>query len=313
MTSGFMQFPVYLHLISTVLITLHKMFSMFLKRISLVNLFILLFSMSLFAQNKFNYTAAWKKVEDLIEKKGLTESALKEVKLIYDAAKKEKNNGQLLKSVLFRLSLQQQKEENADEKAIQEVEKEINTAAEPLKSVLTNYAAEAYWQYFQNNRWKFYQRTNTTGFNKNDINTWTIDDLQKKIASLYLASLQNKKILQQTKLDAFDAVINKGNVRHLRPTLYDLLAHRAIDYFQNDERSVTKPADAFEINFASAYDPAADFVTRTFKTNDSLSLTHKALLLFQELIAFHLADKKADALVDVDLLRLQFVHRYATL
>lgn len=286
---------------------------MFLKRISLVNLFILLFSMSLFAQNKFNYTAAWKKVEDLIEKKGLTESALKEVKLIYEAAKKEKNNGQLLKSVLFRLSLQQQKEENADEKAILEVEKEISTAAEPLKSVLTNYAAEAYWQYFQNNRWKFYQRTNTTGFDKNDISTWTIDDLHKKIAALYLASLQNKKILQQTKLDAFDAAINKGNVRHLRPTLYDLLAHRAIDYFQNDERSVTKPADAFEINFASAYDPAADFVTRKFKTNDSLSLTHKALLLFQELIAFHLADKKADALIDVDLLRLQFVHRYATL
>lgn len=286
---------------------------MFLKRISLVNLFIFLFSMSLFAQNKFNYTAAWKKVEDLIEKKGLTESALKEVKLIYTAAKKEKNNGQLLKAVLFRLSLQQQKEEDADEKTIKEIEKEISTAAEPLKSVLTNYAAEAYWQYFQNNRWKFYQRTNTTGFDKNDISTWTIDDLHKKIDALYLASLQNKKILQQTKLDAFETVINKGNVRHLRPTLYDLLAHRAIDYFQNDERSVTKPADAFEINFASAYDPAADFVTRTFKTNDSLSLTHKALLLYQELIAFHLTDKKADALLDVDLLRLQFVHRYATL
>lgn len=286
---------------------------MFLKRISLVNLFIFLFSMSLFAQNKFNYTAAWKKVEDLIEKKGLTESALKEVKLIYAAAKKEKNNGQLLKAVLFRLSLQQQKEEDADEKAIKEVEKEISTSAEPLKSVLTNYAAEAYWQYFQNNRWKFYQRTNTTGFSKDDISTWTIDDFHKKISTLYLASLQNKKLLQQTKLDAFDPVINKGNVRHLRPTLYDLLTHRAIEYFQNDERSITKPADAFEINFASAYDPAADFVTRKFKTNDSLSLTHKALLLYQELIAFHLADKKADALIDVDLLRLQFVHRYATL
>ncbi|HLP36468.1 alpha-2-macroglobulin family protein [Lacibacter sp.] len=286
---------------------------MFLKRISLVNLFIFLFSMSLFAQNKFNYTTAWKKVEDLIEKKGLTESALKEVKLIYAAAKKEKNNGQLLKAVLFRLSLQQQKEEDADEKAIKEVEKEISTSAEPLKSVLTNYAAEAYWQYFQNNRWKFYQRTNTTGFSKDDISTWTIDDFHKKISTLYLASLQNKKLIQQTKLDAFDPVINKGNVRHLRPTLYDLLTHRAIEYFQNDERSITKPADAFEINFASAYDPAADFITRKFKTNDSLSLTHKALLLFQELIAFHLADKKADALIDVDLLRLQFVHRYASL
>ena len=126
---------------------------MFLKRISLVNLFILLFSMSLFAQNKFNYSAAWKKVDELFNKKGLTESALKEVTAIYDAAKKEKNNGQLLKAVLFRLSLQQEREEDATEKAIKELEKEISTAAEPLRSVLTNYAAEAYWIYFQQHRW----------------------------------------------------------------------------------------------------------------------------------------------------------------
>ena len=71
-----MQLPVSLHHKSTVLITLHKMLSMYLKRLSLVNLFILLFSMSLFAQNKFNYAAAWKKVDDLVAKKGLTESAL---------------------------------------------------------------------------------------------------------------------------------------------------------------------------------------------------------------------------------------------
>jgi uncharacterized protein YfaS (alpha-2-macroglobulin family) len=285
---------------------------MLLKRILLVNLFLLSISTMLEAQNKFNYTAAWKKVDDHLNKKGLTESALKDVQLIYTTAKKEKNNGQLLKAVLFRLSIQQQKEEDADVKAITEVEKEIRTAAEPLKSVLTNYAAEAYWQYFQNNRWKFYDRTNTVNYQKDDVNTWTIDDLHKKISTLYLASLQNKKLLQQTRLDAYEPVINKGNARHLRPTLYDLLAHRAIDYFQNDERSITKPAEAFEINMAAAYDPAADFVTRKFPTTDSMSLTQKALLLYQELIRFHLLDKKADALMDVDLLRLQFVHRYST-
>ncbi len=285
---------------------------MLLKRILLVNLFLLSFITMLEAQNKFNYTAAWKKVDDLMEKKGLTQSALKDVQLIYNAAKKEKNNGQLLKAVLFRLSLQQMKEEDADIKTIAAIEKEIRTAAEPLKSVLSNYAAEAYWQYFQNNRWKFYDRTNTVGFQKDDVSTWTIDELHKKISSLYLASLENKKLLQQTRLEAYEPVINKGNARHLRPTLYDLLAHRAIDYFQNDEHSITKPAEAFELNMAAAYDPAADFVTRKFPTDDSLSLTQKALLLYQELIRFHLSDKKADALMDVDLLRLQFVHRYST-
>ena len=39
---------------------------MLLKRILLVNLFLLSISTMLEAQNKFNYTAAWKKVDDLL-------------------------------------------------------------------------------------------------------------------------------------------------------------------------------------------------------------------------------------------------------
>ena len=31
--------------------------------------------------------------------------------------------------------------------------------------------------------------------------------------------------------EPYDAIILKGNVRHLRPGLYDLLAHRALEYF----------------------------------------------------------------------------------
>ena len=100
-------------------------------------------------------------------------------------------------------------------------------------------------------------------------------------------------------------------MRHLRPTLFDLLAHRAIDYFDNDERDISKPAYTFQIDQASAFEPAADFVTRRFITNDSLSLQHKALLTFQRLIAFHLNDAKPDALIDVDLRRIEFVRRHS--
>ncbi len=70
----------------------------------------------------------------------------------------------------------------------------------------------------------------------------------KKISELYLQSIKEEKLLQQTKLEPFDAIIIKGNVRHLRPTLFDLLAHRALDYFESDENDITRPAYAFEIN-----------------------------------------------------------------
>ena len=80
-----------------------------------------------------------------------------------------------------------------------------------------------------------------------------------------------------------------------------------MSYFENDERDIKKPAYAFEIDQASAFDPAADFIHRKFPTKDSLSLQHKALLIYQKLIAFHLNDAKPDALIDADIQRIQFV------
>ena len=87
-----------------------------------------------------------------------------------------------------------------------------------------------------------------------------------------------------------------------------MLAHRALNYFKNDEREISKPAYSFQIDQAEAFAPAAEFAKYKFTTKDSLSLQHKALQVYQELIRFHLSDAKPDALIDVDIDRLEFVH-----
>ncbi|MEJ7672336.1 MAG: hypothetical protein WKF59_06420 [Chitinophagaceae bacterium] len=87
-------------------------------------------------------------------------------------------------------------------------------------------------EFLQQNRYKFYNRTKTClNFKKDDILTWGIDDFHKRIGELYLASIKEEKLLQQTKLEPLDAIIIKGNVRYLRPTLYDLLAHQCLGLF----------------------------------------------------------------------------------
>jgi hypothetical protein len=249
----------------------------------------------------------WKKVDELVDK-GLPKSALVEVKKIYALAKKEKLDVQVIKSVLYMIRLQDQNRESAKDSSIREMEKEVAISQEPATSILSSLLADLYLNYYQNVRWTLYNRTQTINFKKDDIATWGTEDFHKKIGELYLRSIKNEKLLQQTRLEPFDAIIEKGNVRHLRPTLYDLLAHRALLYFENDERDLKKPAYAFEIDQASAFDPAVDFVTAKFITRDSLSLQHKALLIYQKLIAFHLKDAKPDALIDVDIQRLAFVN-----
>jgi hypothetical protein len=253
-----------------------------------------------------NYEKEWKNVEALTGK-GLPKSALVEVKKIYALAKKEKQDAQVIKALVYMTGLQEENKEDNESFSIAEVEKEIAASKEPVASLLKSYLAGLYWNFYEQNRWKIYNRTQTVNFNKADISTWSAEDFHQKIGELYLQSIKEEKLLQQTRLEPFDAIITKGNMRHLRPSLYDLLAYRALDYFENDERDIKKPAYAFELNQAGAFDPAASFIIREFPTKDSGSLQYKALLIYQKLLSFHLKDKKPDAFIDADIHRIGFV------
>jgi 5-hydroxyisourate hydrolase-like protein (transthyretin family) len=273
--------------------------------------FILFVSFRMQAQTTKTYEDQWKKVEDLINKKNLPKSALEEVRKIHELAKTDKQDAQLIKALIYMSTLQQENREDNQPLSIRELERELADAKEPNASILRSMLGNLYWQYFQRHRYQLYNRTNTVSFKKEDLATWTAEDFHKKIADLYVQSLHQRTLLQQTKLDAYDAIINKGNMRKLRPTLYDLLAHSALRYFKSSERDIKKPAYAFEINQPAAFAPAATFMETRFTTNDSLSLQHKALLIYQELLRLHITDKDPAALIDADIERLQFVYQNA--
>ena len=285
----------------------------FMKKILLLIAPLFIYSFNILAQqDEKKYDSLWKKVEDLSNKKGLTKSALAEVDKIYRLAKKEKKDAQVIKAFLYKMSLNETFDE-VYSASIDTLEKEKQTFSEPVTSILNSILAEKYLNYYQQGRYRIYNRTETINFKKDDISTWSTNDFHKKITSLYLASIQNKKLLQQTKLEPFDAIIVKGNARYLRPQLYDLLAHRALDYFRSDERDISKPAYAFEITAENLFLPAESFIKLPIRTNDSLSLHHKALLICKELLAFHAADPRPDALIDADITRIEIIHQYGVM
>lgn len=48
--------------------------------------------------------------------------------------------------------------------------------------------------------------------------------------------VKNDDLLKNTSLQNFEAILQKGtNTRQLRPTLYDLLAHRALNYYMDEK------------------------------------------------------------------------------
>jgi hypothetical protein len=273
----------------------------------LLTLITLLLTMHTNGQNIIKtYDSQWRIVEGH-QAKGLPKSALEEIEKIYQVAKKEKQDAQVIKAAVYMITLQTENQEDHDIAAIRALEKEVAASAEPAKSILTSLLASQYHSYYQNIRWQLYNRTATTGYSKEDVSTWGTDDFHQKITSLYLTSIQDQALLKKTKLEHYEAIITKGNVRKLRPTLYDLLVFTALPYFSSNERDIKKPAYAFEINTASAFDPAADFIHRKFETKDSASLEFYALQLYQQIIAFHINDPQPDALIDADIERIQFV------
>ena len=85
-----------------------------------------LFTMNANSQGPIKkYETAWKKVEDHV-KKNLPKSALAEVKKIYQLAKKEKQDAQIIKSLVYITGLQTENREDNQIFSITEIEKEIS-------------------------------------------------------------------------------------------------------------------------------------------------------------------------------------------
>lgn len=256
------------------------------------------------------YPQLWKRV-DSCEKKGLTESALKIVEEIYNQAKSENNAQQFVKSLIFKMKFAQYKEEFSQEKNINALADEVARAKFPVKPVLQSMLAEAYWQYYQLNRWKFYDRSQTVNFDKADVATYDLKALVNAVIFNYRSSLNDTASLRKTKVDVFEEVILKGSsqTRQWRPTLYDFLAHRALDFFKNGEADVTKAANQFSVNDQAYLRPYPEFLKIKIATpQDSLDLTYYAACLFQELMSFQLRNNNANGLADLEIERLDFVY-----
>lgn len=261
---------------------------------------------------KENYAVSWKEIEKY-KKEGKPKSALKIAEDIYAKAKKANNAPQQIKAALHILKFREQFEEDAMQKGIKWLEEETDKAAFPAKPIMQSILASYYWSYYEEERYEILDRSRISGEEKelsiDEIESWDADMFSRKVSQLYLASLMPTEILQQVPVREFvEILINEKESPKYRPTLYDLLAHRAVDFFRNTESGVTKPTEEWKLNDKSGLLPADEFVKIEFKPKDSnaVELELLALQIYQSLIKFHLKDKTPDALVDADLNRLKF-------
>ncbi|PCE64555.1 alpha-2-macroglobulin family protein [Sediminicola luteus] len=258
------------------------------------------------AQDKPSYASLWKKIEKL-EADQLTQSALNVAQQIYAKAEAENNTAQYTKALLYISKYSLTLEEDAQLKVVERFKNAIEKSSFPTKNILESYLAQLYWQYYQQNRWQFADRT-AGAVTDADFRTWDLKRLFKETSTLYENSLARPMALQQTSLKEFAPLLHtKKWDKKGYATLFDLLALEALDFYKKDEQPLSKSAHRFQMTDPQLLCGRVDFVTQNLTHKDEKALQLKALRLFQELLQHHQRQGQTEIMALTDLDRLDFV------
>ena len=254
----------------------------------------------------------WKQVDEAV-KKGLPKTAIEALEPIIAAAVKDQAYAEAIKAIGQKIALEGNIQGNKPEEKITRLQAEIAQAAPELRPVLQAILAHWYWHYFQQNRWRFLQRTATAQPPSDDILTWDLPRILAEIDKHFTAVLAHEAELKKTPVAQYDALLQKGNVPDTyRPTLFDFIAFQALNFYTAGEQAGAKAEDAFDLTADSPIFAAADeFVAWDLKSSDASSLTVRAIKVYQSLLKFHAGDADQAAFLDADLWRLQFGHNQA--
>jgi hypothetical protein len=260
-----------------------------------------------------NYDSEWKSVDSL-DNLGLPKSAVEIVNKIYILAKKSRNDPQFVKAVIYRVKLFSEFQEDFLTNTIRDLNTEVRVGPEPVKQVMNSLLAEIYWRYYQQNRYRYQDRTKVLQNREDSIQTWDLNTINEKITECYLLSLQNPDALKSIPIADWTAVVEmpdqQGNKSdRFRPTLYDFLAWRALDFFAGNEGPKNQPAFSFSPDDPKLFGTAKDFISLDLNPGNRLPVNSKyqALRLFQELARFHFNNKNPQALIDDELQRFSYL------
>jgi uncharacterized protein YfaS (alpha-2-macroglobulin family) len=257
------------------------------------------------AQNK--YDAIVFRIDSL-SAVGLPKSALKEVDKLDKLARDEKNASQQLRAVIYRITFQSYIEEEALATIINTLKIDIDKAEYPAKPVLQSMLAEMYWNYYKDNRYVFTQRSRQLKPDA-DFTKWDLQTIINETGRFYHLSLADAKQEQATSIEVLAGVL-KGDksTRYLRPTLYDLLIQRAFEFYLSEESTLLKPKMPFSLNDPAFFGDSFTFARFPVVTSDTASTWYQGIKLLQQATAFHLQTPDEEALADVDMQRLEFLH-----
>jgi hypothetical protein len=221
--------------------------------------------------------------------------------------------GQYIKAVIHKLKIIYRTKDDSFENVLRLLEYEIKRSTFPVDRVFHSMLAEQYRVYFRQHRKELLNRAvNPEPYDRGKAKTWNARHVEELTARHYIASLENAAELKQVDVRRFGPVLVRGGKEgDLRPTLFDFLAHRAVDFFMDGEKGLTLPDNVFLFDDPLYFSTGPEFTALTLQAPSSFSYHYYGLCYLQELEAYHLERENRAERLDVVLKRLKYVHRYS--
>ena len=183
-----------------------------------------------------NRADQWKKVDEAVNK-GLPKTAIEELEPIIAAAMKDKAYPEAIKAIAKKIALEGNIQGNKPEEKITRMKAEIAKAPTEMVPVMDAILAHWYWHYFQQNRWRFMQRTATAAAPGEDFTTWDLPRLFAEIDKQFTKALRRREGTEgDRRSPTYDALLEKG-------TMPDAIGRRCTTSSPSTRWSSTRPAN----------------------------------------------------------------------
>jgi len=260
--------------------------------------------------------AAWKAVHKALEE-GKPKTALEPLAGVEQAAIADRAWAEAARAIATRVLAETGDRPPDDPERVILLAGTLEKAPQETRGVLRAILANWTWGYFQENRWRFQQRT-AGGAKADDIGSiseWDLPGIVAEIrrqfgAAVGAAGSPERALLQGLKVGDWSAIIRPGAMPDAyRPTVWDVVVRDAIEFSSSGERGLVAPEDAFELDAASPALGLPDEFRRwrpesDNAVTDTASPLLETLRLYRDLLDFHAGDADRSAFLSADLDRI---------
>lgn len=159
--------------------------------------------------------------------------------------------------------------------------------------------------YLNEMRYELYDRTKVQGQLPQDFKTWDIESFKTQISYHFEQSLLPESKLKSIPITDYASLFDSLPNIAYRPTLYDFLAHRVIDFYKENPEEIS-------IKTEELWCDNETFVTLDLSSEKDDSKCSRLFSIYQKLTAFHLHDVNPIALLDLTFERFNFLNQYET-